>query len=420
MRRKKLKRPTDHTLQSVVRVRRALDAQRKFWYSSSLYRAMATMPTNDTAMSDLRRHTFLAFFDDVPASQLAEAAQIITLECDDLIFHEGDLADSIYLVLKGTVRLMKKDSSGKPQFLAFVRPNDFFGEFGVLDGHPRSAGAFAAEDDTVLARLPRETVIRVFNTTGGQGVLKVALHIIAKVRDINERYVEERLRKERMTLIGEMADRIIHDLKSPFCVIQLVTDMLRRDPPEDLTEHCDLLESQLGRMQTLVEEILEFSRGRTQLNRKPLQIAEVLGRLQTYNHEYLDRMRVTLSVDAVPKTVEVDSDKLLRVFQNLINNAVEAFDNLPGKISIHTEDQGSSIDISVSDNGPGIPEAMRSTLFEPFATMGKAKGTGLGMAIAKSIVEAHGGTLTFETAMGSGTTFHIALPTPTAGAQPSP
>lgn len=370
------------------------------------------MPEDRTAIDDLIRHPFLAFFDEDLALQLARDAEVKTLQPGTLIFREGEPADSIQLVLKGMVRLTKKDPAGKEQLLAFVRENDFFGEFGVLDGKPRSATAHAAGEDTVLARLPSDTVIRVFDAAGTKGVLKVALHIIGKVRDINERYVEERLRKERMTLIGEMADRIIHDLKSPFCVIQLVTDMLRRNPPADLTEHCDLLEAQIGRMQTMVEEILDFSRGKPQLNRKPIPISEILGRFQTYNHEYLNRLRVELVIHSVPKTIDADSDKIFRVFQNLVNNAVEAFAGNPGRIVIHAEDLGDTLRVSVADNGPGLPEQMRATLFEPFSTMGKAKGTGLGMAITRSIVEAHGGVITFESARGEGTTFHITLPTP--------
>jgi signal transduction histidine kinase len=66
--------------------------------------------------------------------------------------------------------------------------------------------------------------------------------------------------------------------------------------------------------------------------------------------------------------------------------------------------------LHVSDNGPGIPEELRDTLFDAFVTHGKKKGVGLGLAIAKSIVEAHSGTITFDTSMGQGTTFHVRLP----------
>jgi len=370
------------------------------------------MPAKPNVPEELRAHPFLAFFDDAAANQLAESAQVVTHPAGQLLFREGDIADSIYLVLEGTVRLTKKDPEGKEQLLAFVGPNDFFGEFGVLDGKPRSAGAFAAEEGTVLARLPRELVTGVFEESGGQGVLKVALHIIGKVRNINERYVEERLRKERMTLVGEMADRIIHDLKSPFCVIQLVTDMMRKDPPEDPTELCNMLDEQLVRMQNMVEEILEFSRGRSHLEKILVPLADVLNRFDKYNREYLKRANVELTVESIDRTVEADSDKLLRAIQNLVNNAVEAFKGKPGRIDIKAEDNGDHILITASDNGPGIPEEMRSTLFEAFATKGKSKGTGLGMAIAKSIVEAHGGELTFETATGKGTRFFIRLPAP--------
>ena len=66
--------------------------------------------------------------------------------------------------------------------------------------------------------------------------------------------------------------------------------------------------------------------------------------------------------------------------------------------------------ISAIDNGPGIPESIRATLFEPFVTHGKSDGTGLGMAIVKKIIDAHGGTITFDTEEGKGTSFNVHLP----------
>jgi len=366
----------------------------------------------DTKLTEaLRKHPFLAFFDEKSMLELMDSAEILSLRKEETIFSEGDDADAIYLILRGSVRLTKRDPDGKEQFLAFVSENDFFGEFGVLDGKPRSAAAFSTGGETTLARLPRDRVLHLFDTSDGRSSLKLALHIIGKVRSINERYVEEQLRKERMTLLGEMADRIIHDMKSPFCVIQLIADMLRRDLPDELTEQCEMLESQLDRVQNMVEEILEFSRGKTQLKKTPVRIAEILGKFQAYNYEYLKQSGVNLQVDSIPKTIEVDKEKMLRVIQNLVNNAVEALQDQHGIISIHAEDHGDTVAIIIEDNGPGIPEELQATLFEPFSTKGKNKGTGLGTAIAKSIVEAHGGQLSFKTTAGKGTTFYIELPT---------
>ncbi len=103
--------------------------------------------------------------------------------------------------------------------------------------------------------------------------------------------------------------------------------------------------------------------------------------------------------------------RLLRVVQNLVTNAVEALRETPqAAIEIGAAVTASDLIITVKDNGPGIPAAIQARLFEPFVTHGKTGGTGLGMAIVRNIVTAHGGTITFETSSTSGTTFHLRLP----------
>jgi signal transduction histidine kinase len=357
----------------------------------------------------LRAHPFLAFFDEKLARSLSESAEIRSYREGDRIFSEGEPVDSMYLVLTGSVRLTKKDPAGNAQLLAVVSHDDYFGEFGVLDGNPRSTGALAAVQDTVLARLPRERVLQVFSASG-QGMLKVALQIIRKVRDTNELYVKEHVRKERMTLVGEMANTIIHDLRNPFTVIQLCTQMLRSEIKPESLEKCELIESQLARAQSMIEELLEYSRGRPTLNKRPVDISEVLSQFECLFRDYLARSQVELAIQPATRVVNVDTNKMIRVLQNLVNNAVEAFAGKGGKISIGCEEKGGKFVIVVADNGPGIPETMCAVMFEPFATLGKKKGIGLGMAIAKSITVAHGGDLLFETKPGQGTTFFIELP----------
>ena len=357
----------------------------------------------------LRAHPFLAFFDETLARSLSESAEIRSYHEGDRIFSEGEPVDSMYLVLSGSVRLTKKDPAGNAQLLAVVSHNDYFGEFGVLDGNPRSTGALAAVHDTVLARLPRERVLQVFNSSG-QGMLKVALQIIRKVRDTNELYVKEHVRKERMTLVGEMANTIIHDLRNPFTVIQLCTQMLRSESKPESLEKCDLIESQLERAQSMIEELLEFSRGRPTLNKRPVDVGEILSQFECLFRDYLARSQVTLAMNPISRVVDVDMNKMIRVLQNLVNNAVDSFAGKGGKIVIGCEDKGGKVVITVADNGPGIPDAMHAIMFEPFATLGKKKGIGLGMAIAKSITVAHGGELAFETKQGQGTTFFLTLP----------
>lgn len=367
------------------------------------------MSSKEEQAKGLRAHPFIAFFDEKLARTLSASAEIRSYSEGERIFTEGEPADSMYLVLAGSVRLTKKDPAGKDQLLAIVSHDDYFGEFGVLDGNPRSTGALAAVQDTALARLPRERVLQTFSASG-QGMLKVVLQIIRKIRDTNELYVKEHVRKERMTLVGEMASTIIHDLRNPFTVIQLCTQMLREEIKPESLEKCELIEAQLDRAQNMVEELLEFSRGKPTLNKRPVDIIEVFSKFECLFRDYLAISHVELSVQPIARVVAVDTNKMIRVLQNLVNNAVAAFAGKGGKISIGCEDKGHKVVITVADNGPGIPEAMHAILFEPFAMLGKKKSIGLGMAISKSIVLAHGGDLLFETTRGQGTIFSIELP----------
>jgi signal transduction histidine kinase len=122
-----------------------------------------------------------------------------------------------------------------------------------------------------------------------------------------------------------------------------------------------------------------------------------------------DRVQFELSGNGA--STQGDASKLMRVLQNLIGNAIDALHNakIEGLIEVVAKETDGSVILTVSDNGPGIPQSIRETFFEPFVTQGKNEGTGLGSAIVKTIIEAHRGSITFETS-AQGTTFTIRLP----------
>jgi signal transduction histidine kinase len=116
-------------------------------------------------------------------------------------------------------------------------------------------------------------------------------------------------------------------------------------------------------------------------------------------------------VDTEPAEIEVDAMRLQRAMQNLLGNAVQAIHSRPGgRIDLRTWVADSVLNISVRDNGPGIPLEVKERLFEPFMTFGKTGGTGLGLAIVRNVVDAHRGQISVESEPGEGTEFHIRLP----------
>jgi signal transduction histidine kinase len=352
-------------------------------------------------------HAFFAFFDQEMSATMAADAALLELKDGDVLFREGDPPDNLYLVLEGSVAISKHDTSGQNQVIAHIHANDFLGEFAVLDGGPRSATVSAA-GAVKLAGISRRVILE--NLRDANAGLDLTIKIISRIRDSNQRRVEERLRQERMSLVGKMINGIIHDFRNPFTVINMLAEMIKKTHP-DCANYCGMMSEQIDRMMGMAEEVLEFSRGVTALKAAPFALSDLLARFDRLNRDYFASLKIDLQIDPVDCTLCADEDKLLRVLQNLASNAAQAMDgNGIGSIRISAETAQDGIRIHVADTGPGIPEQVRHNLFEAFSTHGKKKGLGLGMAIVHSIISAHGGTIRFDTETGKGTVFHIHLP----------
>jgi signal transduction histidine kinase len=361
---------------------------------------------------DLASHRFISYFDQEQAEQLCEVAEVQSFPQERIVFEEGEIPDFLYLVLEGQVEFSKRTPEGKYQTVAVAKPNDFFGEFGVLDGQPRSARAVVCENST-LAKISRDTLMDTLRISKGSAVLHLFGYITQHLRSTTDQYVKQLVRKEKMVVVGEMVSTIIHDFKSPFTGIQLSSEMLKElHPDEETAEWCELIQLQVQRMLGMADEVLEFSRGNAILHKKNVNLSHVLEQFEKLNRVYFNSANVDLSIHAADIIIEADENKILRVLQNLVSNAVEAFDGKGGKVEIKLETDGKWAKIIISDNGPGIPESIREHLFDAFITFGKRGGTGLGTAIAKSIIDAHGGNISFNSEFSEGTTFYLNLPLP--------
>ena len=359
---------------------------------------------------ELESHQFISYFEPEQVAQLCHLAILETFQEQKVIFEEGEIPDFMYLVLDGQVAFGKRTDTNKYQTIAFAKPNDFFGEFGVLDGQPRSARAVAC-DGTTLAKIPREGLMEILHNTKGSVVLKLFLHIIQQLRITTSQYVKQMVHKEKMVLVGEMVNTIVHDFKSPFNGIQLSSSVLKELHPDTETqEWCDLIQAQITRMLAMAEELLEFARGSAVLNKQPVNLSGMLQRFEKLNHVYFQYAQIEFIARAADVTIYADENKLMRVLQNLVTNAVEAFEGRNGRIEVAVVPGDDWVEIKISDNGPGIPEEIQKDFFEAFVTQGKKGGTGLGTAIAKSIVTAHNGKISFDSKRPGGTTFYICLP----------
>ena len=159
----------------------------------------------------------------------------------------------------------------------------------------------------------------------------------------------------------------------------------------------------------MTTELQDYAKGQNTCVLTPIDPADVVESVWIANRTYLENRDIGLIIDAEPCKIRGDATELERMIQNSLNNSAEALAS-GGEIegSCGGDDAGGTVTLRVADNGPRIPESIGEALFEPFVTEGKRPGTGLGMAIAKSAVEAHGGSIVLEDT-SSGASFRIEL-----------
>ena len=359
---------------------------------------------------DVRSHRFICHFPAQQGIKLAKAVRLVRFPHEAVIFEEGSVSNCVYLVLHGRVVLTKKNPGGTPQIIAYKGPDDYFGELGVLDGSTRSTAAIA-DGPVQLGRLAQKPLLQLLAQSSWHTVLRLFSHISEDLRATNARFVSEVVRKEKITLVGEMANSMVHDFRGPFSTIKLVTELIaKHDRQAKTQELCAIILRQVSRLSGMVEEVLDFARGETRLRIRVEPLAGVFSELQEDNIVPLGRAGVKLRIQPTRLQLPLDPDRLLRVLQNLVTNAREAIGQKPGGvITVAARRVKHHCSIIISDNGPGVPAEVRSTLFEPFVSHGKTGGTGLGLAIAKAVIEAHHGAIDFKSTR-AGTIFTIQLP----------
>jgi signal transduction histidine kinase len=336
--------------------------------------------------------------------------QEVEYEPGDVIFDEGTAGSTLMLVGRGRVQISKTGRQGLQETLATIEPNDFFGELAVIDRGPRSARAIALEP-VLVGEVDHKTFTRLMHNAPDTLPLTFTRVVVERLRFTNSKYIEQLLQSERLTILGSMVSSIIHDLKNPMSAILSSVEYLEKiGPSESVRQLAEIIRSSAIRMVEMSEELLGFARGKVTLRPRLTSVGRLLALLEEEILTQIRSSQIRLVVridEAGPLTL--DETSLMRCLTNIIKNAKEALGE-EGTITIQMRDVGSQLDISISDNGPGIPELIKGRIFEPFVTYGKKHGTGLGMAIAKSTVEAHGGRIWLDSETGKGTTFHVVLP----------
>ncbi len=221
----------------------------------------------------------------------------------------------------------------------------------------------------------------------------------------NNLFQREIVESERIAALGTMAGMLAHDFRGPMTVIRgYAESFLDADiSPAEIHARAEIIMQMVDRLDRMATETLDFARGGGQIVRRPVEVAPILGAIADGLERELAGIEIVRRF-ALPRpcTGWFDVDKLQRAIGNIAANARDAMKGA-GRFHMAARVEETSVDpeqspttslvLVLADEGPGVPEDLRSRIFEPFVTHGKKRGTGLGLVVSRRFIEDHGGRI---------------------------
>ena len=376
----------------------------------------------------------LDLFRDLPEVDLGKflaECREETLAPEALIFREGDKPDRFYILLEGRVEIWKDFDTPYADILAVRGPGACFGEMSLIDELPRSATVRTVtpvrlvslakphfrkviEQNPSVALLIMKTVshlVRISNEAFQSGLRQKNLMLEKAYQEL-QRAQDDLIRSERLSTLGKFASLIIHDLRNPLSIVKGYAEILSVSTanPDRTALMAGRLVAEAERLNRMVGELLDYSRGNIRLNLGPVLLDDLFRKLRDEVEEPLALRQVHCEMtNEVDEPLLLDMDRIHRVFTNLIENARKAM-RQGGLLKIASRLEGETVVLTVTDTGEGMDEETRARLFEPFFSASGSGGTGLGLLVVSNVVEAHQGTVAVDSERGRGTTVTLRIP----------
>jgi signal transduction histidine kinase len=215
---------------------------------------------------------------------------------------------------------------------------------------------------------------------------------------------------ERLAAIGEVSSRVAHEIRNPLNGIQLYTSLIKRENTgkEDMVKYLDIIDEEIQRLNRFLTSLLNFTRPKAPVI-KSIELNNVIQSVMNILKAELEGKNIRVHIN-LPENLKLsaDYDQIHEAFFNLIKNALDASDR-GDMISIYAQKSGKGmVAIKMKDTGSGIPQEDLERIFAAFHTT-KEKGTGLGLAVVKTIIEAHTGSISVTSKFGKGTEFNLEL-----------
>ena len=307
---------------------------------------------------------------------------VVTTDAQLRIVHINRSAD---LLLEG-MELGEAASFGAAVDRLGIRP--------VVERVQQDGTAVADDEATLDGETKFSVSVSPLRTSGREtGDLLFVLTDVSESRRMQQQLAQS----EKMSSLGQMISGTAHELNNPLSSVLGYAQLLRLQSGGDdkSTHRLELLRSEAERCQRIVQNLLAFARQRAP-ERKPLSVNEVIQSVVSLMGYQLRTSGITLitELDAALPAIDADAHQLQQVFVNLLSNALHAIrahaDS--GRVRITTVRVSGGVAVEVHDDGPGIPEGVRSRIFDPFfTTKEEGKGTGLGLSIVYGIVTSHQG-----------------------------
>ncbi len=273
---------------------------------------------------------------------------------------------------------------------------------GVIRVANKKTGEFTEEDVHPLAILANNLSVALENAKLYEDLRRQ----MWELKNAQEQLVQA----AKLVAIGELASNVAHEINNPLTSILGYAELIKEETDiESIMKDVEIIENDSLRARDIVHQLLEFSRKRS-LEMKRININGLLTEVIGLVSLQLKDTQIVISEDfADIPAIEGDPNQLKQVFLNIINNATFAMQN-EGTLGIATSIKDSTIHISVSDTGRGIPREVISRVFEPFFSTKKEKGTGIGLSVSYKIIQSHNGRIEVESQEGKGSTFTVILP----------
>jgi signal transduction histidine kinase len=373
------------------------------------------------------------FFHSMPDQSLEK---IIALgkekqyEKDVVVFFEDMPGDCFFVILEGEVEIWKRFGQPDEILLGVSGVGQPVGEMALIDERPRSATVRARTNTTVFV-IDAADFNNLLHTENSICV-NLLRAVTLMVRRSNEAHIadldrqnrelaraysdlkaaqEELVSRERLSVMGKFSSLILHDIRNPLSALKSRFEMLQMnwDNRDYRDEAFVKINNDISRMENLAAEFLDYARGDIRLQMMICNLDNLCSRFRDAITLKIETLGVSLNIEnLVHEPVIIDENRLLRVLINAAENACKAMAT-GGTLSLAFRRDGDHIIIEMIDTGKGMSQEVLDHIFEPFYSA-SAGGTGLGMIIIKSVVDAHKGTVSVSSREGVGTKIVITLP----------